>query len=175
MCATGEVGVSIRGIYQGNALQQVDEKGRVAIPSSLRATLVARTPQGLDPKEASQVVVGVHESDTCLIGYDIDHAAQRFADLEIRARAHAGPDGAINDEILRRGMAVDTLGFDTSGRFILPSFARKRARIGKYAFFFGVGSHFEIWDPAALLASPRAADTMKEMVQHCLAERGESL
>ena len=30
MRATEEVGVSIRGIYQGYALQQVDEKGRVA-------------------------------------------------------------------------------------------------------------------------------------------------
>ncbi len=165
----------MRAIYQGNALQQVDEKGRVAIPSSLRATLVARTPEGIDPKEAAQVVVGVHESDTCLVGYDIDQAAQRFADLEARARAHAGPDGAANDEILRRGMAVDMLGFDTSGRFILPSFARKRARIGKYAFFFGLGSHFEIWDPAALLASSRATETMKEIVRHCLEERGERL
>jgi MraZ protein len=173
--ATNEVGVSIRGIYQGYALQQVDEKGRVAIPSSLRATLVARSARELDPKEAAQIVIALHESDTCLVGYDVPQGDARFAALEARARAHAGPDGAPNDEILRRGMAWDTLPFDASGRFIFPSFPRKRAKIGKYAFFYGLGSHFEIWDPAQIFASSRADTTMREMVAHFLEERGEKL
>lgn len=173
--ATNEVGVSIKGIYQGYALQQVDDKGRVAIPSSLRATLIARNPAGPDPKDSLYVVVGVHESDHCLIGFDITYGAQRFADLEARARDHAGPDGAPNDVILRGGMAVDTLAFDASGRFILPSWPRNRVKIGKYAFFYGLGNHFEIWDPAMLMASPRATDMMKDMVVHFLGERGEKL
>jgi len=172
---TGEVGVSIRGIYQGYALQQVDDKGRVAIPSSLRATLVSRSPADIDPKDAAQIVVAVHESDKCLIAYDQAHAEQRFAELQVRAREHAGPDGAPKEEILRAGMAVDTLPFDSSGRFILPGFPRKRVKIAKYAFFYGLGNHFEIWDPASLIASPRATETMKEMVLHFLEERGETL
>ncbi|OYY72914.1 division/cell wall cluster transcriptional repressor MraZ [Sphingomonas sp. 28-63-12] len=175
MRATNEVGVSIKGIYQGYALQQVDDKGRVAIPSSLRATLIARSPADGDPKDIAQIVIGVHEGDQCLVGYDVAQGAARFAALEARALAHAGPDGAPNDEILRRGMAVDTLPFDASGRFIMPSFPRKRVKIGKYAFFYGLGNHFEIWDPASLLASPRATDTMKDMVTHFLDERGEKL
>lgn len=175
MRTANEVGVSIRGFYQGYALQLVDDKGRVAIPASLRATLAARSPAGLDPKEAAQIVIGIHEGDQCLIGYDVLHGEARVAELEARARAHAGPDGAPNDEILRRGMGVDTLPFDASGRFILPSFPRKRVKISKYAFFYGLGSHFEIWDPASLLASPRATDLMKDMVEHFLDERGETL
>ncbi len=167
--------MSIRGIYQGYALQQVDEKGRVAIPASLRATLVARTPADLDPKEAAQVVVALHEGDRCLVGFDLMHRETRFAELEARARAHAGPDGALNDEILRGGMAAETLAYDSSGRFVLPSYYRKRSRIAKYAFFFGLGNHFEIWDPASLIASPRTTETMKEMVLHFLDERGERL
>ncbi|OYW23257.1 MAG: hypothetical protein B7Y98_07350 [Sphingomonas sp. 32-62-10] len=175
MRATNEVGVSIRGIYQGYALQQVDDKGRVAIPASLRATLVARSAREMDPKEAAQIVIAQHESDTCLVAYDVPQGEARFAELEARARAHAGPDGAPNDQILRRGMAWDTVSFDSSGRFIFPSFPRKRAKIGKYAFFYGLGSHFEIWDPAQVFASSRADTTMREMVTHFLDERGEQL
>ena len=175
MRATEEVGVSIRGIYQGYALQQVDEKGRVAIPSSLRATLIARSACNMDPKDAAQIVIAQHESDTCLVGYDVPQREERFAALELRAKAYAGPDGAMNDEILRRGMAWDTLPFDSSGRFIFPTFPRKRAKIGRYAFFYGLGSHFEIWDPAQVLASARTDETMREMVLHFLEERGETL
>lgn len=167
--------MSNKGIYQGYALQQVDEKGRVAIPASLRTTLVARSALATDPKEAAQIVIALHESDTCLVAYDVPQGEERFAALELRARNHAGPDGAPNDEILRRGMAVDTLPFDASGRFILPSFPRKRVKIGRYAFFYGLGSHFEIWDPAQVLESPRTDSTMRGMVAHFLEERGETL
>lgn len=175
MRATSEVGVSIRGIYQGYALQQVDDKGRVAIPASLRATLVARSAPVLDPKEAAQVIIAVHETDQCLVGYDLPQAEDRYASLRARALAHAGPDGAANDAILRRGMAINMLPYDTSGRFILPGHPRERANIGRYAFFYGLGSHFEIWDPSVVLAAKDADPTMRDIVSYCLKERGEQL
>ena len=73
--------MSGKGIYQGYALQAVDEKGRVAIPSSLRATLIARAPAGIDPKDAQTVVLGFHESDPCLIGTP-DELVERIRELE---------------------------------------------------------------------------------------------
>lgn len=175
MRATGEVGVSIKDIYSGQALQLVDEKGRVAIPHTLRSTLIAKSPAGTDPKDAAVIVIAVHETDRCLIGFDAAHVEKRFAALEARALAHAGEDGAPKEEILRSGMAIEPVPFDASGRFIMPSFPRKYAGIGKYAFFYGLGSHFEIWDPATLLKSPRATGLMKSMVEHYLEERGEKL
>lgn len=167
--------MSGKGIYQGYALQLVDDKGRVAIPASLRATLTARIPSGIDPKEAAQVVIGVHERDRCLIGYDVGFAEKLYEDLEQRARAQAGEDGAPNERIIRAGMAAETVPFDASGRFIMPGFPRRRANIRKFAFFYGRGDRFEIWDPAEVLASDSASDVMKEMVQYLLEERGESL
>lgn len=167
--------MSGRGIYQGYALQLVDEKGRVAIPSSLRATLIARNPAGLDPKDASIVVIGFHERDACLIGYDTAYGDQLFERLDARAQAHANDEGAPADRIVRAGIAGEPLPFDASGRFILPAFPRKRCGIGKYAFFYGMGNRFEIWDPARLIASDTASDIMKDAVRFFLEERGESL
>lgn len=170
-----EVGVAGREIFQGYALQLVDDKGRVAIPAALRGTLFSRLPGGVEPKDAMQVVIGLHESERCLIAFDEAYSLARFTELEARATAQAGPDGAPRHDIIRAGMAVETLPFDASGRFILPGFPRKRARIGRFAFFFGMGRHFEIWDPATLLESDHASADMKEAVRYFLEERGETL
>lgn len=169
------VGVATKGVFQGYALQQVDDKGRVAIPSSLRAALFARMPGGMDPKDALNFVLAIHECDRCLIGYDPAYAEQRFEQLETRALEQVGDDGVPRYDIIRAGMAAETLPFDGSGRFILPGFPRKRAQIGKFAFFFGVGRHFEIWDPAALIACDTASDVMKDAVRYFMEEKGEKL
>lgn len=167
--------MSGRGIYQGYALQQVDEKGRVAIPSALRATLVARTSAGTDPKDASTVVLAMHESDPCLIAYDLDYSKELVSELNLRARANAGADGAPKSLILRDAMLSDTLLFDSSGRFILPPFPRSELNIGKYAFFMGLGDYFEIWDPATLVECETAAPKMKAAVRFLMREKGETL
>jgi len=171
----GEVGVSGRGNYQGYALQQVDEKGRVAIPSSLRAALIARTPAGTDPKEASTIVIAMHESDPCLIAYDLAYSDALVAALNRRANENAGADCAPKSMILREAMLSDALPFDSSGRFILPPFPRHELKIGKYAFFMGLGNYFEIWDPATILASEKASAKMKAAVRFLMSEKGEAL
>ncbi len=165
--------MSGRGIYQGYALQLVDEKGRVAIPASLRATLNMRKPAGPDPKDA--FVIGFHESDRCLVGYDVAYSEQLFERLDMRAQGHAATDGAPSDRIVRAGIAGEQLPFDASGRFILPAFPRRRCNIGKYAFFYGMGDRFEIWAPEELLAAETAPDIMKDAVRFFLEERNETL
>lgn len=165
--------MSDRGIYQGYALQLVDDKGRVAIPASLRATLIASNPPGLDPRDAANVVIGFHESDRCLVGYDLGYGKRLHERLEQRAIDNAGQEGAPNDKIVRAGIGGETVPFDASGRFILSGFARSRCNIGKYAFFYGVGDKFEIWDPAAVIASETTSELMKDAVRYFLAERGE--
>lgn len=167
--------MSSRGDYTQYALQQVDEKGRVAIPSQLRSVLLARNPAGLDPKEAATVMISYHPTDRCLLGFDLSYGEQRRQQLEQLAREKAGPGNLPDSAILRAGIPAETLAFDSSGRFILPAFPRKRARIDKYAFFIGQGSYFEIWDPAELVASPNSSELMREAVEFYLAERGESL
>lgn len=163
--------MSGRNSYRGSGLQLVDEKGRVAIPSSLRAALLARSPTGDDGKALTMVVLQAHEREPCICGYDLDFADQREAELEERARLNCLANGAPDDNILRGGMAMDAQPFDTSGRFILPGFPRVHAQIGKWAFFYGIGKYFEIWDPATLLASPGVHSIVRGLVEHELAAR----
>lgn len=165
------VGVSGRSSYRGYGLQQVDEKGRVAIPAPLRAALLARSPTGDDGKPVTLVVLQAHERHPCICGYDLDYAGLREAELEERARLNALADGAPDDDILRGGMVNDEQPFDTSGRFVMPGFPRKHARIGKWAFFHGIGRYFEIWDPATLIAAPGVHPNVRALVEHELAER----
>lgn len=175
MRAAGEVGVSNKGSYRGYALQLVDEKGRVAIPSPLRAALLARSPRDDDGKPSTSVVLQVHERHRCICGFDLDTAEEREAALEARALQNSGEGGAPDDNILRAGMASESTSFDSSGRFVMPGFPRKRARIGQWAFFFGMGSYFEIWDPATLLATDGIPDSVKELVEYELEQRGVTL
>ncbi|OYY91084.1 MAG: hypothetical protein B7Y45_05190 [Sphingomonas sp. 28-66-16] len=170
-----EVGVSGRGIYQDYALQQVDLKGRVAIPSRLRDTLLERNVVAGDARDASTIVTAIHGSDPCLIGYDIGYAKQLHAELLERARAHADATGAPRSAIMREAMLSDTMPFDASGRFILPPFPRQELNIGKYAFFIGLGDYFEIWDPATLIACDTAPQRMKAAVRFFMSEKGEAL
>lgn len=167
--------MSGKGIYQGYALQQVDEKGRVAIPSSLRSTLIARAPAGLDPKEAWNVVIGFHAVDPCLVGYDVERAERLHEELRARAFDRPLDNGAPDDSVLRAGLAGETMPFDASGRFIMPLFPRRRVGITRYAFFWGMGDYFEIWDPARLVATEHAAPVMRDAARFLMEERGETL
>lgn len=172
--ASGEVGVSGKGIYKGYALQQIDGKGRVAIPAFLRDTLIASNCR-FDDKESASVILAMHESDPCLIGYDRDYDSRMLAELALRARAHAGEDGAPKSLILREALLCDTVPFDASGRFIMPPFYREELRLDRYAFFMGLGDYFEIWDPWQLVACDTAAPKMKSVVRFLMKEKGEVL
>jgi MraZ protein len=164
--------VADRGAYQGCGLALVDDKGRVAIPAALRATLAANAPKD-DGKSGGTVVIATHRTDRCLIGYDQGYIEQLRAELTEQERAHTSADGEFNYNIKRRGAAAaEATPFDGSGRFIMPAFPRFRAKIGKHAFFWGVIDYFEIWDPETLLATEGAPDVMKDAVAFFLGEKG---
>lgn len=165
--------MSDRGIFQGYALQQVDQKGRVAIPAALRDTLVGNNLRDDDDRPAPVVVISTHESDRCLIGYDSAFARERHRALLARQAEFAGTNGAVNHNIMRDGLgAAEQLPYDGSGRFILPAYPKSRARIDKYAFFFGVGDFFEIWDPKTLVECDTASEVMKDAARFFMAEKG---
>lgn len=172
MCASGEVGVSGKDIYKGYALQQIDAKGRVAIPAFLRDTLTACNTR-FDDKDSASIILAMHETDPCLIGYDRDYDSRLLAELSQRARTHAGNDGAPKSLILREAMLSDTVPFDVSGRFIMPPFYREELELRRYAFFMGLGDYFEIWDPGKLVDCATAAPKMKSVVRFLMKEKGE--
>ena len=152
----------------------VDDKGRVAIPAALRATLEKNSGHALDTKDSRVAILSAHESDRCLIAYDEPYFDMLFERLTGRAEAFAGARGEADSNIMREGIGPgENIAFDASGRFILPGFLGEHAGVRKesYAFFYGVGHVIEIWDPQILLDHPKAPEIMKSACRYHLAEK----
>ena len=139
--------MAINGLYQGNALQGVDAKGRVAIPARFRDVIV-RNAEAVD---ASTIIVTKHPDLPCLRAYDaswsyLNH--DRIDDREV-----AADDAAPYQQQKRSFGAVDPATFDSAGRFFLHGLLKKKAGITDLAFFYGAARTFEIWSPEKLLAT----------------------
>ena len=167
------IGVANRGHYQGGGIGLVDDKGRVAIPASLRQTLAANTPKA-NGKDGGTIVVGVHQKHPCLIAYDPGYVDILAEQLSHREAEHTTADGEFDYNIKRRAAAGESVPFDGSGRFIMPAFPRFHAGIGGHAFYYGVFDYIEIWDPATLMAAD-VADVQKSMCRFYMAEKGVAL
>ena len=152
--------------YQGEGIGLVDDKGRCAIPASLRAALAANAPRP-DGKDGGTVIIGAHQSSPCLIGYDEGFRAILKERGRAMETAHLARHGTHDPNIMRSLVQGEPVPFDGSGRFIMPAIARLRAKIGANAFFYGTFECFEIWDPKTLLASDMI-EMVKENVRiHC--------
>ena len=160
--------------YQGDGLGLVDDKGRVAIPASLRAILAQNSPRA-DGKDGGTVIIGVHESSKCLIAYDPGFLPILKAQLDEREANFRLEEGARNPSFKRQAAQGEAVPFDGSGRFIMPGFPRFHANIGTNAFFYGTFDYIEIWDPATLLQDDRIPDVQKSCARYHCAQKGIAL
>lgn len=152
-------------------LQAVDDKGRVAIPSGLRQTLERNIgPEAAANKETRTVVVSIDNADGCISAYD----APYFDELQARLETAAADErGLLDRNVLRAGIGpAENAQFDGSGRFILPKHIKRGGGIVDHAFFFGMGSVIEIWDPKRLLEHPTAPEAMKNACRDMLEDKG---
>ena len=166
--------MAARGRYQGHGIGLVDDKGRVAIPSALRATLQANAPRP-DGKDGGTIVIGPHEASECLVAYDPAFVEVRAGQLDAHEAQFTGADGSYDYNIQRRAMAGEAVPFDGSGRFIMPAFPRFHANIGAHAFFYGANNRIEIWDPATAVADPALDPIVKKMIRFGMSEKGVAL
>lgn len=168
--------MSERENYQGYGLQAVDEKGRVAIPASLRGSVEANNPDDGEGKSIRKLILSTHPRENCLIGYDLRYTTHLAERLTERERNQPAADGDIDYNIKRKGGgAAESLPFDASGRFILPAFPRFQAKIGAYALFWGVLDFFEIWDPQTLIECDGATEVQKDAARYFMREKGVEL
>jgi len=165
--------VAQRGRYQGHGIGLVDDKGRVAIPAPLRATLAANAPRA-DGKGGGSIVVGAHEDSPCLIAYDPAYLDILADDLD-RREAESLRDGRYDRNIKRAAASGEEVPFDGSGRFVMPDFPRFHAGIEEHAFFYGQLDYIEIWNPRTLLATDGLPDVMTNMVRFYMKQRGVAL
>ena len=71
--------------------------------------------------------------------------------------------------------AAEPLPFDGSGRFIMPAFERRYARIGGAAVFLGSFNWITIWAPALLLETTDVDPFIREFVEFTCEEKGIAL
>lgn len=165
--------MALRGIFQGYGLQGVDDKGRVAIPASLRQMVEANNPRAGNGEMLRSLAIAPSETDTCLIAYDQAYPLELAAELNRRAAEVATPGAPTARDAFRIGNGiVDTVAFDASGRFVLQGYPRRFARIDKLAMFLAVGPYFEIWNPQVLLEERGSDARIRGLVEYLLEERG---
>ncbi len=165
--------MSNRGRYQGDGIGLVDDKGRVAIPAALRATLAANAPKD-GGKSGGTVIVGPHQNPAykCLIAYDQGYLDIMAEQLDRREAANTGPDGEFDYNIKRRAAVGEAVPFDGSGRFIMPAFPRFYANIGEHAYFYGTLDYIEIWNPAALVANASMPEQVRDAARFHMMQKG---
>ncbi|MFZ5749175.1 MAG: division/cell wall cluster transcriptional repressor MraZ [Pseudomonadota bacterium] len=161
--------MSERELFEGFALQAVDDKGRVAIPADLRFAAERNS-------DIRQIVIGRHAADPCLVAHDMSWSKEKHGRLDKKQqvaerRGEEGDSGAMR----RAFGTVERAPFDASGRFVLPPFFRMKAKIGKWAFFVGSGDTFEIWAPEQLVQADSVHPDVREICEFLCAAKGVAL
>ncbi|HEX9931566.1 MAG TPA: division/cell wall cluster transcriptional repressor MraZ, partial [Allosphingosinicella sp.] len=132
----------VEHLFGGSALAAVDSRGRVRLPRFVREVTERRSDAGL-------VVLGPHESDACVTGYDPSWRRMLFADAERRRLQDETAGGpATHHARARRAFGLtEQAEIDSRGSIALPPMIRRIARIEGLALFVGTGGAFEIWNP----------------------------
>lgn len=140
--------------FKGEYHNRVDHKGRVCLPSRLRAVLTAASGTESDSTLVFTLLRGL---DTCLYLYPEVH----WRRIEERlSRINSFSDSGR--KVLRRFLRfAEDISPDAQHRLSLPSRLREWAGIkpGSTAVFLGSGERIEIWAPDQLDAADQALDT----------------
>lgn len=137
------VGDLLEHPFTGSGLTALDASGRLRLPMSVLATLNRRG--------AGTLLIGVHESDPCLIAYEPAFAARIHLDIERRRLAEQAAAPHLHAPRARRAFGFVEAADVENGAVTLPALMRRRARIGDSALILGTGGTFEIWDPGLAL------------------------
>lgn len=156
--------MDLEHLFNGSALNAVDAKGRVSVPAFIRSVIERRC-------DSKTLIIGAHEVDPCLTGYDRNYARHLFVENERRRLNEEAADPRAHFSRARRTFGItEEAPYDSSGRIILPPMMRRKGRIEDLALFVGAGGTFEIWNPRLALESDDSE--LRELAEYRLEERG---
>ena len=115
----------------------LDGKGRVCIPASFRQILAAQNTQG--------VYFCPSFSEATLEGFG-ENVLQAFHQQQAAADPFFTPD--FNDKVFAVLSMTQNLPCDENGRVRLPEDLIAHAGLAERVVFVGMGTKFQIWDPA---------------------------
>lgn len=149
--------------FHGYALNAVDAKNRVSIPSAYRDTIARRSNEAI-------VILAPSERAPCLVGYDSSRSARLQDQLEAR---FSGDWSEARDDFARLSFGTtERLPYDATGRVILSPTLKELGEIDGLAFFIAAGDYFEIWNPEVLLAAKGTDPRLARIVRRQLEARG---
>lgn len=162
--------------FSGGAVNAVDAKGRVSLPSAFRATIDRRLARsGIAPSdEQRQVTLREHRSLPCLMAYDRLYEERLLGDLDDQVAELRGIERADTLERLQLEYLGPTrpIGYDGAGRMNLPQSLREQAGIGDLAYFVSAGQSFQLWAPERFRAAFKDKPILVRALDGFLAERG---
>lgn len=153
-------------IFQGNALNAVDAKARLSVPSFIRSVLDRNS-------DARTVYIGRHERSPCLTLYGNAYSEYLIEETERRRRLdeEKGVASASLDD-QGRGLfgMTERVGYDAGGRMVLPQMLKRIGRIDELALFVGQGRFVEMWNPHVAIEA--GGPVLKEIAEFYLEQRG---
>jgi MraZ protein len=133
-------------VFQGSSALTLDAKGRINIPTRHRDALL---------EQAGGCLTLTRHPDGCLLVYPRPEWVKK------REQIAAFPMQARALQRLLLGNAQDAE-IDATGRILVAPELRLAVGLSREVMLLGMGSHFEMWDTAAL-AAREAADLSQSM------------
>jgi len=121
-------------LFQGEHAKQLDDKGRVSVPSAFRRVLMERYGD-------ARIVVARWPYDPCLSAWPL--AGWRAFQERLDAQPSSKHKRAFQRFVY--SSAVELVP-DRQGRVLLPAPLREYAKLSKEVQFVGAGKTFQIWD-----------------------------
>ena len=120
--------------FTGTVYHQVDEKGRVRIPSKFLSKCLE---EGADSLVVPLALMA--GSQGCISVYTLDALGSRLEELDRMPETSA--------EVIKRKIrgSVEESVTDKQGRLVIPPNLRNIAQINRDLVTVGMGDHFEIW------------------------------
>ncbi len=143
-------------MFLGTYAHNLDDKGRLSIPSRFREVMAE--------KQVAERLIITQGLDACLFGYTLDEWKAFETKIINRPLNHG------DDRYFVRRMfagAVDC-SLDKQGRIMLPANLRTYAGLAKEAVVVGVSNRIEIWSPErweGYLSSGKSLEDIAEQLQ----------
>ena len=137
-------------IFSGQGKSPRGDKDRYVLPAGFRKALAPAGKGGV-------ALISKHSSWPCLTGFGEGRRNGLLAEID-REHEMAVRAGQPFDRDLRYFQLFDCaeVGFDASGRFIIPKHLRDLVGIDEAIYFQGSGPFFTLWAPAVLLTQEGA-------------------
>jgi MraZ protein len=116
-------------MFLGQYTHSLDSKGRITVPARFREAL----------SSGAFIVQGFERNLMVYTTESFKVLAKKATSLSA-----SNPEARVMKRVLF-GRATE-VSLDSAGRFLIPPFLRKYARMDNEATLVGVGEYFEIWD-----------------------------